>query len=75
MNRISARYCWIVDSGFNRTCDMCGVIGWLMLRCSIVNSGVSFFFGLFAVIATLALAFLLLPMCQYVSRPCTSGNK
>lgn len=29
----------------------------------------------FTVIATVALAFLLLPMCQYLSRPCTSGNK
>jgi len=28
-----------------------------------------------AIIATVALAFLLLPMCQYLSRPCTSGNK
>jgi len=28
-----------------------------------------------AIIATVALAFLLLPMCQYISRPCTSGNK
>lgn len=28
-----------------------------------------------AIIATVALAFLLLPMCQYLSRPCSSGNK
>ncbi|XP_021961059.1 signal peptide peptidase-like 3 isoform X2 [Folsomia candida] len=28
-----------------------------------------------AVIATIALAFLLLPMCQYIIRPCSSGNK
>ncbi|KZS17847.1 signal peptide peptidase-like 3 isoform X1 [Daphnia magna] len=27
-----------------------------------------------AIIATVALAFLLLPMCQYLSRPCTSGT-
>ena len=25
--------------------------------------------------ATVALAFLLLPMCQYIIRPCTDGNK
>lgn len=30
---------------------------------------------LFAVIATIALAFLLLPMCQYLIRPCSDGNK
>lgn len=29
----------------------------------------------FAVIATVALAFLLLPMCQYIIRPCSDGNK
>lgn len=28
-----------------------------------------------AIIATIALAFLLLPMCQYLIRPCTNGNK
>uniref|UniRef100_A0A8D9AKH9 Signal peptide peptidase-like 3 n=1 Tax=Cacopsylla melanoneura TaxID=428564 RepID=A0A8D9AKH9_9HEMI len=28
-----------------------------------------------AIIATVALAFLLLPMCQYVLRPCSDGNK
>lgn len=28
-----------------------------------------------AIIATVALAFLLLPMCQYIIRPCTDGNK
>ncbi|GLH03868.1 hypothetical protein R5R35_009914 [Gryllus longicercus] len=28
-----------------------------------------------AIIATVALAFLLLPMCQYVIRPCSDGNK
>lgn len=27
------------------------------------------------VIATVALAFLLLPMCQYIIRPCTDGNR
>lgn len=27
-----------------------------------------------AVIATVALAFLLLPMCQYIIRPCSDGN-
>ena len=39
---------------------------------------VYFYFHLlsrYAVIATVALAFLLLPMCQYLSRPCTSGTK
>lgn len=30
---------------------------------------------LFTVIATVALAFLLLPMCQYIIRPCTDGNR
>lgn len=29
----------------------------------------------FAVIATVALAFLLLPMCQYIIRPCSDGNR
>lgn len=29
----------------------------------------------FAVIATVALAFLLLPMCQYIIRPCTDGKR
>lgn len=29
----------------------------------------------FSVIATVALAFLLLPMCQYIIRPCSDGNK
>lgn len=29
----------------------------------------------FTVIATVALAFLLLPMCQYIIRPCSDGNK
>lgn len=29
----------------------------------------------FLVIATVALAFLLLPMCQYIIRPCSDGNK
>ncbi|KAL0267223.1 UNVERIFIED_CONTAM: hypothetical protein PYX00_009560 [Menopon gallinae] len=28
-----------------------------------------------AIIATVALAFLLLPMCQYIIRPCSNGNK
>lgn len=28
-----------------------------------------------AIIATIALAFLLLPMCQYLIRPCSDGNK
>lgn len=28
-----------------------------------------------AIIATIALAFLLLPMCQYIIRPCTDGNR
>ncbi|XP_003425799.1 signal peptide peptidase-like 3 [Nasonia vitripennis] len=28
-----------------------------------------------AIMATVALAFLLLPMCQYIIRPCTDGNK
>ncbi|KAL2726535.1 signal peptide peptidase-like 3 [Vespula squamosa] len=28
-----------------------------------------------AIVATIALAFLLLPMCQYIIRPCTDGNK
>lgn len=28
-----------------------------------------------SVIATVALAFLLLPMCQYIIRPCSDGNK
>lgn len=28
-----------------------------------------------AIIATIALAFLLLPMCQYLIRPCSSGKK
>jgi len=27
------------------------------------------------VIATVALAFLLLPMCQYIIRPCTDGKR
>ncbi|CAG2058692.1 unnamed protein product, partial [Timema podura] len=27
-----------------------------------------------AIIATVALAFLLLPMCQYIIRPCSDGN-
>lgn len=27
------------------------------------------------VIATVALAFLLLPMCQYIINPCSDGNK
>lgn len=30
---------------------------------------------LFLVIATVALAFLLLPMCQYLIRPCSDGTK
>lgn len=30
---------------------------------------------LFTVIATVALAFLLLPMCQYIIRPCTDGHR
>lgn len=30
---------------------------------------------IFLVIATIALAFLLLPMCQYIIRPCTDGNR
>lgn len=29
----------------------------------------------FLVIATIALAFLLLPMCQYIMRPCSDGNR
>lgn len=29
----------------------------------------------FTVIATIALAFLLLPMCQYIIRPCFDGNR
>ena len=29
----------------------------------------------FLVIATVALAFLLLPMCQYIIRPCTDGTR
>jgi len=37
-----------------------------------VSSDVILFF---AVIATVALAFLLLPMCQYIIRPCSDGNK
>lgn len=32
-------------------------------------------FHLFPVIATVALAFLLLPMCQYIIRPCTDGKR
>lgn len=28
-----------------------------------------------AIIATIALAFLLLPMCQYIIRPCNDGNR
>lgn len=32
-------------------------------------------YRLFTVIATVALAFLLLPMCQYIIRPCSDGNK
>ncbi|XP_076170991.1 signal peptide peptidase-like protein isoform X3 [Ptiloglossa arizonensis] len=28
-----------------------------------------------AIVATVALAFLLLPMCQYIIRPCSDGNK
>lgn len=32
-------------------------------------------FSYFSVIATVALAFLLLPMCQYIIRPCTDGNR
>lgn len=28
-----------------------------------------------AIIATVALAFLLLPMCQYIIRPCSDGNR
>lgn len=28
-----------------------------------------------AIIATIALAFLLLPMCQYIIRPCSDGNR
>lgn len=28
-----------------------------------------------AVVATVALAFLLLPMCQYIMRPCSNGQK
>lgn len=30
---------------------------------------------LFTVIATVALAFLLLPMCQYIIRPCSDNKK
>lgn len=35
------------------------------------------FFSIFpiAVIATVALAFLLLPMCQYIIRPCSDGSR
>lgn len=29
----------------------------------------------FSVIATVALAFLLLPMCQYIIRPCSNGKR
>lgn len=32
-------------------------------------------FLIVSVIATVALAFLLLPMCQYIIRPCSDGNK
>lgn len=28
-----------------------------------------------AIIATIALAFLLLPMCQYIMRPCSDGSR
>lgn len=43
-------------------------------QCSIpVNTFVINF--LFSVIATVALAFLLLPMCQYIMRPCSDGTK
>lgn len=31
--------------------------------------------AIFSVIATIALAFLLLPMCQYIIRPCSDGNR
>lgn len=33
------------------------------------------FYLTFLVIATVALAFLLLPMCQYIIRPCSDGNR
>ncbi|XP_030556187.1 signal peptide peptidase-like 3 isoform X1 [Drosophila novamexicana] len=33
------------------------------------------FIRIFTVIATVALAFLLLPMCQYIIRPCTDGKR
>lgn len=32
-------------------------------------------FLLFLVLATIAFAFLLLPMCQYLTRPCSPQNK
>lgn len=34
-----------------------------------------FSFFLFSVLATIAFAFLLLPMCQYLTRPCSPQNK
>ena len=39
---------------------------------NILNNDVLFFFS---VLATVAFAFLLLPMCQYVMRPCYHNNK
>ncbi|KAG5683897.1 hypothetical protein PVAND_013156 [Polypedilum vanderplanki] len=70
-----------IDSGFatlDATHALC-----LPLGASISLLVMFFFFDsmqmLFAVctaiIATIALAFLLLPMCQYIIRPCSDGNR
>jgi hypothetical protein len=40
-----------------------------------INNAIYCVFLFTTVIATIALAFLLLPMCQYVIRPCSDGNK
>lgn len=57
---------------------VCRLHGWwvvsLMLML-LVCLGKCYFGCIFSVIATVALAFLLLPMCQYIIRPCTDGNR
>lgn len=44
----------------------------LNYKLQIINWHLTF---LILVIATIALAFLLLPMCQYIMRPCSDGNR
>ena len=46
-----------------------------MQYCKVYDSYQNDFVACFSVLATVAFAFLLLPMCQYILRPCYNNNK